>query len=251
MDLTTRVLEMLEDVPHTRVTRRFNEVVLRYSPTDNFDGWSHTTFTVHLPSVSWTGSINQCRITQEGSSLPTASVIDKRATAALLEALADVQEDLASEEVLAPLREEADRKQEEARAERERQREEARKRREELERLRQERAKLTAERSERLLTEFMGEKVRIRLDGYKRWRPATVEAEERQGENGTYYLPVFRYVFERHGYKEYGCGHVRALEVKVGSRYKNVWNDGNDDLPTWEQGKEGKVSAAYDADAQQ
>ena len=96
----------------------------------------------------------------------------------------------------------------------------------------------------------MGEKVRIRLDGYKRWRPAVVEAEERQGENGTYYTPSFRYVFDRHGYKEYGCGHVRALEVKVGSRYRNVWNDGNGDLPTWEQGKEGKVSAAYDAEAQ-
>lgn len=83
-----------------------------------------------------------------------------------------------------------------------------------------------AERSERLLTEFLGEKVRIRLRGMRRWRPATVESQETTVDGELAYVPCFRYVYEKHGYMERNLRGIVALEVKVGSRYQSVWNDG-------------------------
>lgn len=104
-------------------------------------------------------------------------------------------------------------------------------------------AKVLAERRDQLLNEFISEKGRIRIRGYKRWRPVTVEARE----TGDGYEPYFLYVYDRHGYSEHFGKHIQAFEIKVGSRFRNVWDDGTDDLNDWDA-KDIKTSQPYDGE---
>lgn len=126
--------------------------------------------------------------------------------------------------------EEARRKQAEAEAERERQR--------------VEREQLIAERKERLMYEFADADVKVRTAGYKTTVRAKVVVHAVRGE----------YDYETHSYKETGeyepkieyhydndwnrpknVERIRRLEVKVGSRYKVVWDDGDEDLPYYDR----------------
>lgn len=104
------------------------------------------------------------------------------------------------------------------------------------------RAAQLEERKERLLHEFMGEKGRVRLRGYKRLRPVTVAARE----VGDSYEPVLEYVFERHGYREYNPSQWARFDIKVGSRYENIWDDGAGDLNPWDRGSVKPVTRQYD-----
>ncbi len=105
--------------------------------------------------------------------------------------------------------------------------------RKEYERQREARKALLAEREEKLLHEMVGEQARIRMNGYKRWRVVTIEAYER-GEGDWHVRLVYKNQ-QRFGYAEHGIAHVRSLELKVGSRYKSLWDDGQDDLPEWDR----------------
>lgn len=107
------------------------------------------------------------------------------------------------------------------------------------------RQEVLAERKERLLHEFVGEDARIRLAGMKRWRPVRVDALE-TGVDGEF-VPALYYKQEKHGYRVYeGIDQIRAFEIKVGSRYQTVWNDGKDDLPTWDRSTPAGASQPYD-----
>lgn len=97
---------------------------------------------------------------------------------------------------------------------------------------REQRERDLADRHLRLLNEFMDEKCRIRVRGSKRWRPVHVRVREVRGE----YQPYFEYVnSDRHGPGEYRLSNVRSMEVRVGSRYKSVWDDGQGDLSPWDR----------------
>lgn len=115
---------------------------------------------------------------------------------------------------------------------------------EEREAARQRALEAVAERKDRLLNEFADEKGRIRLRGMKRWRPVTVVVRELSGDR---YEPFFKYHYDKHGYGEAMGQHVRCFEVKVGSRFKSVWDDGQDDLHEWDRQHNRKV-AAYDGE---
>jgi hypothetical protein len=117
-----------------------------------------------------------------------------------------------------------------------------RKREEEQRLAREKREQVLAERKERLLTEFLEEKGRIRIAGMKRWRPVTVKAHD-DGDGS--YTPVFHYQYHKHGYREWFNGSIAAFEVKIGSRYRNVWSDGKEDLGEWDRG-DIKESKPYD-----
>jgi hypothetical protein len=90
------------------------------------------------------------------------------------------------------------------------------------------------ERKERLLNEFAGEFGRIRIRGYHRWRPVEVKVEPYVDED---HWPWFYYQNRRHGYREPFYRSIVSFEVKVGSRYFSVWDDGYDDLPEYQQAK--------------
>lgn len=110
--------------------------------------------------------------------------------------------------------------------------------REERERQRREREKAEREakleaRNTQLLHELLGEHGRIRLEGYKRMRPVTVTSVETT--DGTFYARFEYKKKERHGYRDVRVDQVKTFEVKVGSRYKTVWDDGMDDLPEWDR----------------
>jgi ribosomal protein S8E len=133
---------------------------------------------------------------------------------------------------MAATRAERERKEAEAR---ERYAEEERKRREAAAAAREARAKVVAEREERLLTEFMGENVRVRVGGYRSAVKATVDArpvqEYKAGEGyvdtGKFKV-VIEYVNENDWNRPNRVGDIERLEVKVGSRYELVWDDNPD-----------------------
>lgn len=243
-----QVIDQFADVPHTRCTRSGSHVIVRFSLSDRFDQWDHTTFEIRLPQHGWSGEITPARVGQSGAALPLGTSDGMRATADVLVALANVKDLLASEAVLAPMRAEADRRKEEDRKQREA--DVAARAAAHAARVAEaeERAKLAAARSEQLLTEFLGEKVRVRLTGMKRWRPATVGSEvSKRDDDGEpcEWRPVLTYQFEKHGYQERNVGKLASLEVKVGSRYRNVWGADLDDLDTWDRGKV-SVGKPYD-----
>lgn len=114
----------------------------------------------------------------------------------------------------------------------------AAKEREEAQRAKQmaeraEREERNAARKEQLLHELIGEQARIRMSGYKRWRVVTIDAFQRGDDS---YDVRFLYKNQqRFGFAEHGVAHVRSLEIKVGSRYKSLWDDGQEDLPLWDR----------------
>lgn len=113
---------------------------------------------------------------------------------------------------------------EEAREEIEqRQREE----RERVEREEKEREARLDERKDRLMMEFMGDEVKVRQRGYQTMRRATVTAREDYYNEGEY-LIGFDY-FGQEQRTQYVRDIVR-LDVKVGSRWTTLWDDGAADI---------------------
>lgn len=98
---------------------------------------------------------------------------------------------------------------------------------------RQEReAEITKEREERCLMEFADEEVRVRARGYK----SVVKAVVRVRETGIGYTPYVEYVHDNDYSRPNRISQIRRLEIKQGSRYKVVWDDGRDDLPEYDRG---------------
>jgi len=107
--------------------------------------------------------------------------------------------------------------------------------REERRRRAEAKAKVDEARKQRMLTEFMGENVRVRVQGYRSAVKAVVDARpERVYKSGEGYVdtgnytPFVRYV----NYNDYNrpsrVEDIERLEVKVGSRYELVWDDNPD-----------------------
>lgn len=120
----------------------------------------------------------------------------------------------------------------------ERKEEEQRKRHEE------ERAAVLAERRDRLLTEFLGEQGRIRARRSRSYQPVIVCAREMP--NGDFDVD-FEWVNDHDYGREKRLPFIRSFDIKVGSRYKEVWDDGRDDLSPWEKLNRGNV-AKYDGE---
>lgn len=99
-----------------------------------------------------------------------------------------------------------------------------------------------ADRKEILLNELVEEEGRIRLHGMKRWRPVKVQVIDRG--NGTY-MPQFRYRYEKHGYTEQVHARVVAFHVKLHGKFYAVWDEGTDDLRSWEQDGVAKQAKPY------
>jgi hypothetical protein len=90
-------------------------------------------------------------------------------------------------------------------------------------------------RRERLMTEFLGDEVKIRERGYKTMRRARVEVYSTAGAADQDYRLHFRY-FGRDE-RTQNLERMVRVDIKVGSRWKTLWDDGKDDLSPWEQRK--------------
>jgi hypothetical protein len=96
---------------------------------------------------------------------------------------------------------------------------------------------ITQERTERLLHEFIGDRVKIRHRGYKTMCYGTVSSREvGLDENEE---PVFevRIRYSDQGYtRDMGVPSFQRLDVKTEEGWKTVWDDGTDDLPERDRG---------------
>lgn len=101
------------------------------------------------------------------------------------------------------------------------------------------RARLVEARKQRLLTEFLGEAGRIRLYRSTTFQPVIVEAVERPFGSGEYEVD-FKWINDHDYGRRKELRLIRIFDVKVGGRYHEVWNDGDDDLG-YKQLKRGKV----------
>lgn len=132
-----------------------------------------------------------------------------------------------------------------------------RKRREEEERekARVERESALAGRKDMLMTELLGERVKIREAGIKGMRPAIVEVREVRGEynyvtaeyasTGEFEIH-FAWTHETDRYnRTQHLNRMRRLDVKVGAGWRTVWDDGDDDLSSYD--RETPVSSAKPA----
>jgi len=83
------------------------------------------------------------------------------------------------------------------------------------------------ERRTMLLNEFLGETGRIRAHGSRTFQPVIVSSVEvGDGEFDVHFDWI-----QDHDYgRERRLHRIRIFDVKVGSRYREVWNDGEDDL---------------------
>lgn len=98
---------------------------------------------------------------------------------------------------------------------------------------------MLAERKERLLTEFMGERVKVRERGYKTMRQAEVTAREvTVFDHASYshkptgeFEPWLRYTSD---VRTQDINRMQRLDVRVGSKWMTVWDDGLDDLPYYD-----------------
>ena len=119
--------------------------------------------------------------------------------------------------------------------------------REQQELAREQQEQLTRERTEQVLFEFVGEKIKVRLKGYKGSPRATFKAVEETryvrnavGTNMIEGTGKFtpRIVFDNEdvdGGRPRTVDMIRKLEVKQGSRYVTIWDDGEDDLPLYKR----------------
>lgn len=85
-------------------------------------------------------------------------------------------------------------------------------------------------RKELLFNDLLGDTVFVRGRGYKTMRKAIVEVRERAGN----YVVWFRYEGEDRGQD---LERIPRLDVVIEGERVNVWDDGEDDLPEFEQGK--------------
>jgi hypothetical protein len=99
--------------------------------------------------------------------------------------------------------------------------------REKEEREAKEREEAIQERKDRLMMEFMGDEVKVRQRGYQTMRRAKVTARQ-DYFNKDEYLIGFEY-FGQEQRTQYVDDIVR-LDIKVGSRWKTLWDDGTADI---------------------
>jgi hypothetical protein len=102
------------------------------------------------------------------------------------------------------------------------------------------------ERRNMLLNEFLGETGRIRAYGSRTFQPVTVTATETP--DGVF-VPHFEWINSHDYGRVKDLPRIRIFDIKIGSRYKEVWNDGEDDLSYYDQEsfKRGNVKK-YDGD---
>lgn len=96
------------------------------------------------------------------------------------------------------------------------------------------RANLLKEREERLLHEHVGDQVRVRMRGEQSLHGAYIEAQEIP--DGSFRVTVTWMKDSNYG-KPFNLTTAKLLDVKVGSRYCELWNDGEDDLLYYEADK--------------
>jgi hypothetical protein len=96
------------------------------------------------------------------------------------------------------------------------------------------------QREQLLITELLGETVKVRNKRYKTMREAVIDAQEvKEWQGGKLvetgkYRPVFNWK------KEARSGQVRLmprLDVMTRTGWATVWDDGEDDLSLWDQGR--------------
>ena len=101
-----------------------------------------------------------------------------------------------------------------------------------------------AKRIERCMMEFADEPVRVRAQGYKSVVRGVMRVREtfRYNRNtltreGTgEFIPYIEYTNDADRDRPERIGSIRRLEIKVGGRFKVVWDDGRDDLPIYDRG---------------
>lgn len=141
---------------------------------------------------------------------------------------------------------EAERAERRERQTRERREYQERQKREREEQARQREAKdaLVAERTERLLMEFVGDEVRVRHHGYKTMARAIVKALEQtrfdidsgeRVETGEYRVRFVWCVPHMDSNRPQSIDTLRRIDVRDGSRFYTIWDDGNDDLNPWDR----------------
>lgn len=89
--------------------------------------------------------------------------------------------------------------------------------------------RIVRERTDRLLNEFVGERVKIRARGYKGMPDGTVDAVETI--SGAY-RPVIRW--RTNLQRTSNVALWRRLDIYVGNHWETVWDDGDDDLSPWD-----------------
>ena len=95
------------------------------------------------------------------------------------------------------------------------------------------RAELVAERSDRLLNEFIGERIKIRERGYKSMVFCEVGARQVYGSEPEEWEPKF--VWTTDHVRTQDLERIVRLDIKAHGRWMTLWDDGTDDLPAWEQ----------------
>lgn len=83
-----------------------------------------------------------------------------------------------------------------------------------------------AEREQLLLTELLGELVKVRGLGYKTMRRARVDVRPNPRQDGTY-KPFLKYEGESRGQN---IGTIKRLDVMTPEGWATVWDDGKDDV---------------------
>jgi hypothetical protein len=97
-----------------------------------------------------------------------------------------------------------------------------------------ERQEAIERRKQLLLTELLGETVKVRHRAYQTMKIATVDAYEQSlfdERDGKEWMPRFRFKGESRGQR---IEHIMRLDVKVDGEWQTVWDDGTDDLSSWE-----------------
>ena len=108
-----------------------------------------------------------------------------------------------------------------------------------------ERREVVKQRTEQVMTEFFGEEVKVREAGFQTmrraivnvrllngvWNRETQETEEPHDEDPRYGL---RLDYIGKDVRTENVERMKRLDVKKGSRWYTVWDDGTDDLSPWE-----------------
>lgn len=89
---------------------------------------------------------------------------------------------------------------------------------------REEHEALIKSREDRLMMEFVGETVKIRESGYKTARQAIIEVEEYGDEFSV------RFAYTGQDWRTQQLSRIKRLDIKVGSRWKTLWDDGTSDI---------------------
>jgi len=109
-------------------------------------------------------------------------------------------------------------------------------------------AELEDERSEILLQELVGERVKVRHQGYKTMCYGTVHVAplygdpddimkrypKEYGEEPSSYEPLIRYS-DQGATRDRGIGSYKRLDAKTERGWRTVWDDGKDDLPEFDR----------------